>query len=100
MTYTEVTNVHLSEIDLPLDFEICIKPLFNSTALQQFGFLTPSLYTVGAPTSHNTSIGWGGYSNESGAIISPKEVLKAARLNVTTNLLSKVYISKRLSCKI
>ena len=85
--------MHLREIDFPLDFEICIKPLFNSTALQQFGFLTPYLYTVGAH-SDNTSIGWGGYTNESGAVISAKEVLTAARLNVTTNLLSRVYISR------
>ena len=93
MTYTEVTNVPLKDIDFPLDFEICVKPLLNSTALQLFGYLTPYLYIVGA-NSDNTLISWGGYSNNSGAVRSAKEVLKAARLNVTTNLLRMVHIDR------
>ena len=76
MTYTEVTNVALKDINFPLDFEICVKPLLNSTALnKQFGYLTPYLYLVGA-NSDLTLIGWGGYySNNSGAVTSAKEVL-------------------------
>ena len=93
MTYTEVTNVHLQDIDFPLDFEICVKPLLNSIALQKFGYLTPYLYTVGTK-SDNTSVGWGGYDNNSGAVIGAKEVLKEARLNVITNLLNRIHISR------
>ena len=93
MTYTEVENVQLKDIDFPIDFEICLKPLLSSTALQQFGYLSPFHYTVGA-NPDNTLIGWGGHhSNNSGAITSAKEVLKAARTNVTTNSLSNIHIS-------
>ena len=95
MTYTEVTNVQLKDIDFPLDFEICVKPLLNSTALQEFGYPTPYHYIVGSnSTTNNTSIGWGGYSNNSGALISAKEVLITARLNVTTNILTEVHIDR------
>ena len=93
MTYTEVENVRLKDIDFPIDFEICLKPLLSSPDLQQFGYLSPFHYSVGA-NPDNTLIGWGGHhSNNSGAITSTKEVLKAARANVTTNCLSNVHIS-------
>ena len=86
MTNTEVTNVQLKEIDFPLDFELCVKPVLNSTALQQFGYLTPYLYMVGA-NSDSTLVGWGGHN---GTGPSAEKVLKAARLNVTKNILSEV----------
>ena len=93
MTYTEVTNVQLKDMDFPLDFEICVKPLLNSTALGQFGYLSSYHYTVGG-NPDNTLIGWGGHNNnDSGAVISAEEVLKAARMNVTKTLLSEVYVS-------
>ena len=93
MTYTEVTNVPLKDIDFPLDFEICLKPLLNRTALQEFGYLSQFHYTVGA-NLNNTLIGWGGHqSNNSRGVTSAEEVLKAARTNVTTNCLSNVHIS-------
>ena len=93
MTYTEVTNVPLKDIDFPLDFEICLKPLLNRTALQEFGYLSQFHYTVGA-NLNNTLIGWGGHqSNNSRGVTSAEEVLKAARANVTTNCLSNVHIS-------
>ena len=38
MTNTEVTNVQLKNMNFPLDFEICVRPLLNSTALQQLGY--------------------------------------------------------------
>ena len=90
MTYTEVTNVPLKDINFPLDFEICVKPLLNNRALRRLGYVTPYHYIVGA-NSDNTFISWGGYSNNSGVA---KDVLVAARLNVTTNLLHEVYIDR------
>ena len=92
MTYTEVENVQLKDIDFPLDFEICVKPLFISTALHKFGYLSPYHYNTGA-NSDNTLIGWGGHSNNPGALTSAQEVLIETRMNVTKNLLGKVGFS-------
>ena len=99
MTYTEVTNVPLKDIDFPLDFEICLKPLLNRTALQEFGYLSQFHYTVGANLD-NTLIGWAGHNStlcaghkNNSAAASAEEVLKAARMNVTKHILSGVYIS-------
>ena len=92
MTYTEVTNVQLKDIDFPLDFEICVKPLLKTTVLRQLGYLSTYHYTVGG-SPDNTLIGWGGHYNNSEAVTSAEEVLKAARMNVTKNILSKVYVS-------
>ena len=93
MTYTEVTNVQLKDIDFPLDLKICVKPLLNQTVLQQFGYLSTYHYAVGG-NHDNTLIGWKGHNNKnSGEIFSAGKVLKAARMNVTKNLLSRVDIS-------
>ena len=92
MTNTEVTNVPLKDIDFPLDIEICLKPLLNSTVIQEFGYLSSYHYTVGANID-STLIGWGGFhTNNSGAVTSGEEVVKAARMNVTRNCLSNLYI--------
>ena len=100
MTYTEVSNVQLKDIDFPLDFKICVKPLLNKTALQQFGYLSTYHYTVGG-SPDNTLIGWAGHNstlwaghkNNSAATASAEEVVKATRMDVTKHILSGIYIS-------
>ena len=89
LTYTEVTNVQLKDIDFPLDIKICVKPILNDTALKKFGYNIPSYYAAGW-NNDMTLVGWGGHNNNSGAMATASEVLKGARANVTKDILSKV----------
>ena len=92
MTNTEVTNVQLKNMNFPLDFEICVRPLLNSTALQQLGYEHVSYYHMGA-NSNGSLIGWGGHNGESGAVTTAKEVIKEARMNVSVaDILDSVFI--------
>ena len=45
MTYTVVENKPLKDMKFPVDIQICIKPILNSTVLQKYGY--ESFATVG-----------------------------------------------------
>ena len=81
MTNTQISNEQLKNIDFPLDIQICVNPLLNTKALQEFGFSKVTFYQMGAFS--NGTIGWGGLDNETGAMASAKEVLEVVRMNVT-----------------
>ena len=91
MTNTEVTTEQLKNMEFPLDFEICVRPLLNRTALQEFGYDVVPHYHMGS-NSNGSLIGWGGYNNESGAVTTAEKLLKVARMNVTADILRSVYI--------
>ena len=91
MTNTEVTNEQLKDMDFPLDIKICMSPLLNSSVLQQLGYDQVSFYHMGA-SSNGSLIGWGGHNNASGAVTTAKEVLKAARMNISADILKSVFI--------
>ena len=91
MTNTEVNNVQLKNMEFPLDSKICVRPLLNRTALQNFGYDILPNYANGA-NSNWSLIGWGGHNNESGSVTTAEEVLKVAQMNVTADILTSVYI--------
>ena len=68
MTNTQISNEQLKNIDFPLDIQICVNPLLNTKALQEFGFSKVTFYQMGAFS--NGTIGWGGLDNETGAMAS------------------------------
>ena len=91
MTYTEVKNVELKDMDFPLDFKICVSPLFNTTALGQFGYEHVAWYKMGV-NSDGSLIGWGGHDNNFGAMANAEQLLKDVRNEVTSNIFNHVYI--------
>ena len=64
MTYTVVENKPLKDMKFPVDIQICIKPILNSTVLQRYGYRHPNFYPVGAVLDgdNNPLVGWGGHS--------------------------------------
>ena len=92
MTHTEVQNVPLKDMDFPLDIKICVKPFMKTSILNQFGYESPATYAVGARSREAmTLVDWGGHNNNLGVVSSAKEVLEAARKNLT-NILHSVSI--------
>ena len=64
MTYTVVENKPLKDMEFPVDIQICIKPILNSTVLQRYGYRQPNFYPLGAVLNgdNKTLVGWGGHS--------------------------------------
>ena len=64
MTYTVVENKPLKDMKFPVDIQICIKPILNSTVLQRYGYRLPNFYPIGAVLNggSKTLVGWGGHS--------------------------------------
>ena len=94
MTHTYVRELLLKDIDFPLDIKICVRPSLNSTALNYFGYNNTYQYRLGF-NSNLSHFGWGGHSNETRGVAqtSAAEVLKAAKLNLTKDILKDIYIS-------
>ena len=91
MTIREVGNVELKNMDFPLDIKICLNPLLNSSVLKQFGYPDIASYQIGA-NSNTSLIGWGGYNNQSGAMTTAEELLRKARMDLTTNIFKSIFI--------
>ena len=91
MTIREVGNVELKNMDFPLDIKICVNPLLNSTVLQQFGYPNIASYQMGVNSNTNLT-GWGGYNNQSGAMTTAEELLRKARMDLTTNIFKSIFI--------
>ena len=94
MTHTYVRELPLKDIDFPLDIKICVRPSLNSTALNYFGYNDTYQYRLGI-NSNVSHFGWGGHSKETrgAALTSAAEVLKAAKLNLTKDILKDIYVS-------
>ena len=91
MTHT----VPLKNMDFRLDIKICVKPFLRTSILKQLGYIiyeSPATYAVGARSREAmTLVDWGGHNNNLGVVSSAKEVLEAARKNLT-NILHSVSI--------
>ena len=87
LTHTEVKEVPLRNMDFPLDFKICLRPLaFNETALKELGYLDSAYYIFGKSKFNESShiISWGGHSSNGSLLVrNASEVLHAVRKDWT-----------------
>ena len=90
---TDTSELALQEIDFPLDIKICVRPSLNSTILNDFGYNDGSHYMLGL-NSDLSHFGWGGHSNTTrgSALASALEVLEAAKLNLTLDIIKNISI--------
>ena len=69
-TKTSIFEVQLEGV--PVVIKICPNPSFNSTALQELGYLDNLNYYYGISKFNNSVFGWAGHT-ENGSIISTVE---------------------------
>ena len=94
MTFTEVRDVELKDLDFPFDFVLCVHPLLNDTTLKQLGYNDSIRYKYGRSKFNSSFVGWGGHTDKFGTLSNATEVLRLARKNVS-KLLESVYIFRR-----
>ena len=80
-THTNVEEVNLQDFDFPINLKICLRPGFNTTALQQLGYRNFLFYLLGLSKFNQSLFGWGGHTNDSRGVTSARGVFNA----VTTN---------------
>ena len=88
---TEVREVELKDLEFPLDFLICVKPMLNEATLKEFGYNDSIHYKSGMGSFNHSLVGWGGHNKELTAISNATEILQHTRKNMT-GLLNRVDI--------
>ena len=88
---TEVREVELKDLEFPLDFLICVKPMLNEATLKEFGYKDSNHYKSGMGSFNHSLVGWGGHNKELTAISNATEILQHTRKNMT-GLLNRVDI--------
>ena len=95
LTNTEVNEVPLKDMDIPIDILVCIQPVgLNDALLKSFGYENLYFYLKGT-SGHTLSgyHGWGGYDNQSIQVKSASEVLHAAKKDwAISQVLTNFYI--------
>ena len=91
MTFTEVRDVELKDLDFPFDFVLCVHPLLNDTTLKQLGYNDSIHYKYGRSKFNSSFVGWGGHTEQFGTLSNATEVLRLARIDVR-ELLKRVDI--------
>ena len=95
-THTYNEEIHLQNIDFPIDIKICVTPGMDQTALEYFGYSSYKTFIAGISRFNYSLIGWGGHTNQSNAgMSSAKEVLEAVRTNGIDSLSSITLVTSK-----
>ena len=89
LTHTTMEEVRLEDLPIPLSIRLCIKPSFDTLALEELGYADVYNYFLGRSRYNKTVIGWAGHSNINYTV---EEVLRRVRAHTVDQVVKQVRL--------